>query len=160
MDETIRTAKARSSGRRDRTTETSAFVGAAIERWLVWNESPIVRIHPQELLAGRTPIGVRVRIRIQAARTSVASSVARLLLRESRDPMLVGYTPALALPDTPSNRRSCGDAVAALPPGRTIIWLFVDREGAIEVVPPPHENREAAEPESADQSSTRSVATA
>jgi hypothetical protein len=145
---------------RDRSHESSAFVADAITRWLRLNDANIVRLHPQEILGGKTPIGIRVRIRIQAARTSVESSIDRLFLRESRDALLQGYTLALALPDLPRHRRAHEQLVAAMPPERPITWLFVGRYGQVEVVPPPREGHEAVEPESADQSSARSGTTA
>ncbi len=145
------------AARRDRRHESSAFVAEAVEYFLTLCGWPFVRVHPQEVLTVATPNGPRMRVRTQAARTPVESSLVRMLTRESRDPTLVGYELVLALPDTPRTRRAYSAAVAALPAGRNVTWLFVDRGGGVEMVPPPRGQAEAAGPAPMlDQSSTRS----
>ncbi|MCC7137784.1 MAG: hypothetical protein IT460_05075 [Planctomycetes bacterium] len=146
---------------RDRTYEGSEFVAESVTRWLVSTGATVLRVHPQELVAGKTPIGIRVRIRFQAARTPIQSSLDAFVRRERIDPMLSGYPLALALPDLPRLRREQEALVAALPPERWIHWIFVGRYGQIDVVPPPRHEREAADDaETADQSSIRSGSTA
>lgn len=146
---------------RDRTYEGSEFVAESVTRWLVSAGATVLRVHPQELVAGKTPIGLRVRIRFQAARTPIRSSLDAFLRRERIDPMVSGYPLALALPDLPRLRRKQEALVAALPPGRGIHWIFVGRYGQIDVVPPPRTEREAADDSAtADQSSIRSGSTA
>lgn len=146
---------------RDRTYEDSEFVAESVTRWLASTGATIVRVHPQELVAGRTPIGLRVRIRFQAARTPIQSSLNALVRRERIAPNLRGYPLALALPDLPRLRRKQEALVAAFPPGLGLTWIFVGRYGQIDVVPPPRHEREAADDAvAADQSSIRSGATA
>ncbi len=146
---------------RDRSHEASEFVAASVTHWLTASGATIMRVHPQEMFAGGTPIGLGVRIRVQAARTPVASSIQRMLLRESRDdPRLRGHVLAVALPDLPRLRRACAELVADLPPERPITWLFVSRYGEVEVVAPPRESDGAAQPSGDGQSSMRSGTTA
>ena len=46
---------------RDRSWETSEFIARCVQRWLIDHGATVVRTHPQEFLAGHTPIGLGVR---------------------------------------------------------------------------------------------------
>lgn len=146
--------------RRVRTHEDSSHVDRAVTAWLAKHGANVIRVHPQELLAGKTPIGMRVRIRMQAARTPIESSLNDVARREQTHPQVRGYPLALALPDLPRLRREAESVLAALPPQRTLTWIFVGRYGQIDVVAPPrHEDEAAPDLEPTDQSSTRSDTT-
>jgi hypothetical protein len=147
-------------GPRRRGHEDSSHVQLAIVQWLGRSGANVVRIHPQEICAGKTPIGVCVRIRSQAARTPIESSIQRMMDRGTRRPELMGVPIALALPDLPRLRQRVARIVTATP-DLPITWLFVSRYGAVAVVPPPDDDRAVAgRPEGEGQSSTRSGLTA
>ena len=145
-----------SPGPRVRSHEDSSHVQRAIVGWLIRSGASVVRIHPQEVWAGKTPIGPCVRVRAQAARTPIQSSIQRMMDRAMRHPELMGVPLAIALPDLPRLRTEV-EWLMASTPGLPVTWLFVGRYGAVAVVPPPHVEREVArQPEDEGQSSTRS----
>jgi hypothetical protein len=132
---------------------------SSVRRWIEQHGGHWQRIHPQEVWAGRTPIGLCVRIRAQSARTPVESSVDRMLRRAERIPMLMGVPVAIALPDLPRLRRAVA-AVVDQVPELPMTWLFVSDTGHVMVGPPPQQDAEATGPAGEDQSSTRSDRTA
>lgn len=142
------------AGLRDRSYEASEFVAASVTRWLTASGASILRVHPQEVIAGKTPIGPRVRIRIQAARTPIRSSLDDMARREQIHVQVRGYPVALALPDLPRLRRAAARVVAALPPEKRLTWIFVGRYGQIDVVTPPRPEDEA-EPDATPMSAGR-----
>lgn len=121
--------------KRGKTHETSAFVERAVLAWVVAQGGFSLRLRSGEIVAAKTAIGPPVRIRVQAARTPVRSTVATLLLRRHRDPMLGGYLCAVAVPDTPGARRD-RERLLEDQPGLSVTWLFVDRFGRVDVVRP------------------------
>lgn len=149
----------RGPGPRDRHHEDSTHVMSSVRRWIEQHGGHWQRIHPQEVWAGRTPIGPCVRIRAQAARTPVESSLERMLRRAERNPVLMGVPVAIALPDLPRLRQAVA-AVVAQAPELPVTWLFVGDLGHVAVVPPPQHEAEATGPETDDQISTRSGLTA